>query len=174
MLSEKAARAIREYDGAPERSPGEWPDKIDAVAVLETCVGEPEVVAFLARAVADRSEYDLARIEISKVLRHARFEDDDSHKRCAEALTHVLGDVNDDELVRQWVAMALAGFQSDSVTDLLLRIASDPEEDLDVRHNALGSLRQRPLNVLQTAALEALQSDPHLGAAATRLRSTGL
>jgi hypothetical protein len=63
--------AIRRYQSAPTTPTGEAPEKLEAVRQLEQLLPRPEARGFLMRLLQDQTEYDLARIEVCKVLRAA-------------------------------------------------------------------------------------------------------
>ena len=111
----------------------------------------------------DGDEYDLARVEVCKALRASS--PGLLGRGYADALLEVLRS-GDDSLVRQWAAQALLPFgQVAEVAYALAERVADASEDLDVRHNAVASLRGAAIGNAERALLEGVLSDPDIGAA---------
>ncbi len=149
--------AIARFQAASEATPGEWPAKIEAVSELERLLPAPEALSFLLAVLRDPAEYDLARVEICKAIRATPMSEPGIAAACADALLAALSEGQDD-LVRQWAAQAMAQVvHVAGVGEALARRVADASEDLDVRFNALASLRMATLadsdrRVLATAA----------------------
>lgn len=149
--------AIARFQAAPELAPGEWPAKIEAVNELERLLPAPEALSFLLAALRDPTEYDLARVEICKIIRATPMSEPGIAAACADALLAALSEGQDD-LIRRWAAQAMAQvIHVAGVCEALARRVADSSEDVDVRFNALASLRLATLKdpdrrVLATAA----------------------
>ena len=167
--------AITRFQAAQEVAPGEWPAKIEAVNELERLLPAPEALSFLLAVLRDPAEYDLARVEICKAIRATPMAEPSSAAACAGALLAALSEGQDD-LVRQWAAQAMAQVvHVPGVCEALARRVTDSSEDLDVRFNALASLRLATLEsparrVLAIAADDAVVGP---GVRAVLLQSRG-
>ncbi|MEV5204828.1 hypothetical protein [Streptomyces sp. NPDC053720] len=86
---------------------------------------------FLVSVVADADEYDLARTEAATVLRLWPPTDPDLRHRAGRALLAALNDPEED-LVRQYAAMALGPYAPDdpAVTEALIAAGGDEEDPL--------------------------------------------
>src|SRR4051812_6137420 len=65
---DRVEELIRRYSEAKESESGNFPEKIEVVEALEDLPAE-QVLDFFLKTVASPSEYDLARIEILKILK---------------------------------------------------------------------------------------------------------
>jgi hypothetical protein len=159
--------AIRRYQAAATGSSGESPAKIEAIRQLEPHMAHPEAERFLVSVLLDPAEYDLARVEVCRALQASSA--GSSGGRYADALLRLLQS-EDDTLVRQWAANALRVFRDHPgvVRALASRLAK-ATEDLDVRHNAIASLRGAAMGLAERELLEPLRTDPELGHAVNDL-----
>ncbi|MEV4312544.1 HEAT repeat domain-containing protein [Actinocrispum sp. NPDC049592] len=160
---------IAEFEALPgDESGGDAKWRI--IADLDESLGDPRVLELFLKVVADREEYDLARIECLKVL---DLYPPDDRVRVGRVIAGAL-DVEDDYLVRQYAAMSLGPYAGDPVVFEALSVAVLEDEDVDVRHNALESLVTADPDERITALLHRLTEDPELGSAAKRtLRERG-
>jgi len=151
--SEPLATSIGRYQSTQPNASGECPEKIEIIQLLESRLGEPGVFAFLLGVLSDSKEYDLARVEVCQIMLGLGSQTLPSSEECARALLAALADP-EEELVRQWAARALVLVVNvDGVEGALVRAVLDPEENLDVRYNALAALRFRTLSEHARAAL---------------------
>jgi hypothetical protein len=130
----------------------------------EDHLGDPRVAPFLIALAADPDAYDLARIEAMKVLRLWPPDDPAAAGRAIAAVLR--GD--EDEMVRQYAAMALGPYAADDTVLDALRAAALGDDDEDVRHNALAAVREAGPDDRTVALLRRLASDATLGRSATR------
>jgi GST-like protein len=122
----------------------------------------------LRAVIANKDEHDLARIEALKVLEIAGIPEEHIASFC-ELLVNVITTDSDDD-VRNYAVAAAKNFVNDSeaVNELIIKIVSDPKEDIDVRHNALSALMALWDLPRRKMVLESLQDDKKLGKHAAR------
>jgi hypothetical protein len=141
--------------------------QVDLILELEDHVADPRVLDLFVSLIADAD--DLSRIECVKILRLWPPERPADRVRVGQVIAAALRD--EDDLVRQYAAMSLGPYATDPVVLEALATALAPEEeDLDVRHNALNSVREADRDEHTVALLRRLTDDPELGTAATRAR----
>lgn len=101
---------------------------------------------FFNAIIADESEYDLARIEALKII--GLYGIPKPHKdKIAQSLEHLVSDEEDD-LVKSYVVMALKNFvEYPKFSNLAIKILCTPDEDEDLKHNALSVVERLPDNV---------------------------
>ncbi|WP_433606819.1 HEAT repeat domain-containing protein [Dactylosporangium sp. CA-139114] len=121
------ARLLERFRTAPEN------------IYLEDHLGDPRLYPFLVELTADGCAYDLARIEAMKVLGLWPPAD---RRAAGRALVVALRD--EDELVRQYAAMALGPYAADPDVAAALRAAARDDEDESVRSGARAALREHP------------------------------
>ncbi|MFB6814832.1 HEAT repeat domain-containing protein [Streptomyces sp. NPDC056347] len=119
--------------------PAEDDRRREIVAELD---GDPGAEPFLIGVVADPREYDLARVEASTLLRLWPPADPATRHDAGRALLAALDDPEED-LVRQYAAMALGPYTDDPEVRRALTTAADTDDDLLVRAAARGALGQR-------------------------------
>ncbi|WP_327310919.1 hypothetical protein [Streptomyces sp. NBC_01243] len=132
------ARLIEEFRALPADSDR----KREIIAELDdNAAAQP----FLVSVVADAGEYDLARTEAATVLRLWPPADPGLRHRAGRALLAALNDPEED-LVRQYAAMALGPYASDdpAVAEALIA-AGGPEEDPLVQACARSALEEAGL-----------------------------
>jgi GST-like protein len=122
----------------------------------------------LRSVIANKDEYDLARLEALKVLEIAGIPEEHIASFCELIVTVITTDTDYD--VKNYAVMAAQNFvnDSDDVKELIIKIVSDPKEDIDVRHNALSALMALWDVPRRKAVLESLRSDKKLGKHAVR------
>ncbi|WP_406014448.1 hypothetical protein OG520_23125 [Streptomyces sp. NBC_00984] len=137
----RAGHLVEEFRALPATSDR----RREIVAQLDGDCGNADVVAFLTALVADPQEYDLARTEAATVLRLWPPADPDLRHRAGRALLAALNDPEED-LVRQYAAMALGPYASDdpAVTEALIA-AGGSEEDPLVQACARSALEEAGL-----------------------------
>jgi hypothetical protein len=124
------------YRAATPTPSGESPEKVDVISALGDQLPDREALRFLLAVLRDPEEYDLARIEVCRILR-ARFQRDDHTAVIGDSLAACLS-TEEDPLVRQWLANACVPYAHvPSLYDRLLICVADPAEDDAVRHSAL-------------------------------------
>ncbi|MCX5111251.1 hypothetical protein OOK13_22420 [Streptomyces sp. NBC_00378] len=132
------SRLVEEYRALPADSDR----KREIIAELD---GNAAAQPFLVSVLADAGEYDLARVECATVLRLWPPADPDLRHRAGRALLAALNDPEED-LVRQYAAMALGPYASDdpAVAEALIA-AGESEEDPLVRACARSALEEAGL-----------------------------
>ena len=141
------------------------------VAELGTDATAVAAAPFLASVVADPHEYDLARVEAATVLRLWPPSDPAITRAAVRALLIALED-RDEDLVRQYAALALGSYADDPAVHAALAAAvldDGPDEDTLVRYNALAALEEAGPSDSRTDVLRTLARDPELGRSAARV-----
>jgi hypothetical protein len=168
-VSEGVAEAIGRFRNARQPSSGESVERLEATEALTEHLANEQARHLLLASLQDTNEYDLARIAICRALQVFEAPSQAVAGQCAAALLAVLAP-DDDTLVRQWSAQALRTYtQVPGVSAGLLEALGTPDEDVDVRHNALGSLWNAALEPADTACLRDLADDSELGISVQRM-----
>lgn len=128
----------------------------------------PAALPFLASVAADTEEYDVARVEATTALRLSPPTDDAHRKRAARALLAVMRGP-DDDLCRQYAAMALGPYADAPEVHEAMAAAVLGDEDPLVRDNALAALRHAGPSENRAEVLHRLAGDRSLGLEATRI-----
>lgn len=158
--------AIIRYRNAAQTGNGEYHDKVQVIIYLDKHLTNEEVRAFFHNILISQDEYDLARIEILKIVRifADKLLQGQWKLQFADAIANILCDLEDDYLVRQYAALALSSvLDIDSAFSAASQVLSDPEEDINVRHNALGSIERAGINERSAKLIGELINDPVLG-----------
>ena len=118
--------------------------------------------------VANTGEYDLARVEALKILEIADMPDPERESFSALLVTVVATDQDDD--VRNYAVMASKNFVNDNeaLKELIIAVVADPNEDIDIRHNALRAVMALWDLPRRKVVLESLLADEELGSHAKR------
>ncbi|MDO5106097.1 hypothetical protein [Capnocytophaga sp.] len=117
--------------------------------------------------IADESEYDLARIEALKILGLYDIPSDKKAKT-AQILEKIIAEESD-YLVRNYAVMALRNFtEFEPLVGIATRLVSDPNEDINIRHNALDTIEKLPVE-RQKPILIALLKDKYMKPYAKRI-----
>ncbi|MFJ2900168.1 HEAT repeat domain-containing protein [Streptomyces sp. NPDC087218] len=133
--NERLDRLVEEFHALPAAS-----DRRRAiVAELD---GDADAVPFLVAVVADPGEYDLARVEATTLLRLWPPSDPATRRTAGRALLTALHDPEED-LVRQYAAMALGPYADDPAVHEALTTAADTDDDPLVRASARSALAER-------------------------------
>jgi hypothetical protein len=135
--------AITRYQNAEETANGEYHDKIQAIIGLDKHLANEEVRAFFHKILISQQEYDLARVEVLKIVHifGDQLLQGQWKQQFADVIANILNDSEDDYLVRQYAAIALRSvLDVDSAFVAASQVLRDTEEDIDVRHNALGAI----------------------------------
>ncbi len=142
-------------------------DKFAVLGQIEDLVDE-RATAFLVGVLRDTSEDELVRVEILKLLPH-RKDRKASENHFGDAVMLILRNNADDELVRQYAAIAMRRFvECDGAIELLENVVRDESENFDVRYNALSAIEDNALLQPCRNALSRLTSVPELGRSAER------
>lgn len=125
---------------------------------LEEFIGDASVVEFLLTVAADEREYDLARIEVFKVLEVNDFEQNFRNK-IGQILSRVLQESNE-LLVKNYAAMAGSSYMDiDEVSEVVLRILQDPSTDSYLRWNAFAAVKANGCSEKFATVLRSLLHD---------------
>ena len=101
----------------------------------------PEKWELVKRVIADKAEYDLARLEALKILEIAALPNEEIVLIC-ELLVSIIN-TDEDYDVKNYAVIAAKNFVNDSgpLKTLIIKIVLDPEEDIDIRHNAYDAVQ---------------------------------
>ncbi|MFF1924091.1 HEAT repeat domain-containing protein [Streptomyces sp. NPDC058221] len=128
----------------------------------------PAALTFLTSVAADTEECDLARVEATTALRLSPPTDGAQRERAARALLAVMRGP-DDDLVRQYAAMALGPYADDPEIHDAMAAAVLGDEDPLVRDNALAALSHAGPSDGRADVLHRLADDRTLGREAARI-----
>ncbi|MDF6043096.1 HEAT repeat domain-containing protein [Streptomyces sp. JH14] len=155
--------------------PAESDKKCELVAdmgdILSDRPDHPVIVPFLTCLTADTEEYDLARVEATKALRLRPPAEAEFRLRAGRALLAVLRGP-DENLVRQYAAMALGPYADDPEVHEVLAAAIMDDFDRLVRDNALAALDEAGPSDKRIEVLHRLSEDAALGHEAVRILSS--
>jgi GSH-dependent disulfide-bond oxidoreductase len=130
----------------------------------------PEKWELIRSVIASKDEYDLARIQALKILELAALPEQELQS-FGELLVSVIT-TDDDDDVKNYAVMASTNFvnANHELKELIIRIVSDPNEDIATRHNALSAVMAFFDLPRRKLVLEGLLADKDLGKhAASRL-----
>lgn len=128
----------------------------------------PAALPFLASVASDTEEYDLARVEATTALRLSPPTDGAQRQRATRALLAVMRGP-DDDLVRQYAAMALGPYADDPEVHDAMAAAVLGDEDQLVRDNALAALSHAGPSDGRAEVLYRLADDRTLSREAARI-----
>jgi len=129
---------------------------------------DARVLSLFVKVLQNKSEADFVRVEVLKGL---PFRNDcvQTKQRFCDVVCGILNDREDEELVRQYAALAMRYFvELQGVLGLLEGIVRDPDEESSVRYNALSSIERNADCSECQSALRRLVSVPLLGKSAKR------
>jgi hypothetical protein len=174
MISE-FADVFREFREAVPDQKGEVGAKIRIIGRLADNLDDATVASFFGKVVANRNEYDMARIEALKVLELHEAKSDELHRGLGSAIASVL-ESRDDELVQQWAGIAAAGYMNvDRVCRAVTERLISRDTELDLRYNCLAAVKRLGPVEPAVAILRRLLEDKELGPSAIRqLRDWGI
>lgn len=128
----------------------------------------PEKWELLRMVIANKEEYDLARVEALKILEIAGVPEEDLQTFCDLLVTVIKTDEDYD--VKNYAVMASKNFinDSDKLKDLIIKTVSNPKEDIDIRHNAYNAIRALYDVPGRKVILEKLTADKEMGKFASK------
>ncbi|MEW6127921.1 MAG: hypothetical protein AB1757_12855 [Acidobacteriota bacterium] len=131
---DEVGRLISEFKAAKLDANGECDEKIDLILELEE-LEDPRIMPFFLEVIGNENEYDLARIEVLKILKLRDRRSPEEHERIGKAILEVLAKSKDAD-VRNYAAMALAKYldvegANTEAGNLLL----NSKTQIDLRHN---------------------------------------
>ena len=163
MDSDQIEGLISKFHSIPGDAEAEPWEKVKIIRTLEGA-RDPRVLSFFLRVLSDGDEFDLARIEILKILRLRECSGDAERVEIGEAIAGVLVG-EEDVLVKQYAAMALewnyAGVES--VLEAVTRTLLNEEEDTGVRANALSVVESAGPTPETVGLLKGLMNDRDIG-----------
>lgn len=109
---------------------------------IDEHANRPDVSQLLLDILTDSDEYDLARVEATRIV--GIYVDDSSplEERLKRQLWAIFADRDGDALVRQHASQNIAvGFGGESELKVVERVLFDDEDDVDVRHGAFSYLK---------------------------------
>jgi hypothetical protein len=108
---------------------------------LDASADDPRVVELLLSVASDESEYDLARIEVLKLLGAKDFANPAVRTTVGRTIARLMSTTHDDD-VRNYAAMAAGNYMDiEGVFKEVERILHDEEADRDLRWNAFGAMK---------------------------------
>jgi hypothetical protein len=168
MMDEIEERIVEFGRAAPDQR-GECYGKTRIVQELEEHLADDRVLSFFLAAVADRNEYDLARVDILKILELWDPPTDELRSQVGQLLARLLPQ-EEDVLVQQWMGIAAGNFvgvpeRFDAVAGLL----ADHDVDLAVRHNCLSAIERLRGSEKARETLRRLANDDEMGDSIRRI-----
>lgn len=130
---------IAKYEAVLPDSKNEQFGKVDVIETLED-FEDLRVLPFLLKVLVDENEYDLARVEIAKILEIRKSKNEKEKQEIAQSLMIVLkySESDDNYLVRQYAAIAIDNYSDvEGVFEFASQIILNPDEDINVRYNVL-------------------------------------
>ena len=128
---------IAKYESILPDSKNEEFGKLGIIEILEN-FEDVRVLPFFLKVFVDENEYDLARVEIAKILALRNAENKQENREIFQSLMLVLNNSEDDYLVRQYAAMAIQNYSEiEEVFEFASHIILNPDEDIEVRYNVL-------------------------------------
>jgi GSH-dependent disulfide-bond oxidoreductase len=123
----------------------------------------PEKWALIRAVIANKDEYDLARVQALKILEIAGLPAEDLQSFGELLVTVITTDT--DDVVRNYAVIASKNFVNDcdELKQLIIKIVLDPKEGIDIRHNACSAVMAFFDLPRRKAVLEQLSSDKHMG-----------
>jgi hypothetical protein len=162
---EQVQRLVAAYRRLPSPADAEGAGRFTIITELGRHVGDPQVVGLYVSVIADPEEYDLARIECIKILGLRPPDTHPDRQRVGRVIAQALWP-DEDYLVRQYAAMSLGAYAKDDVVFEALTTVLAHDDDVDVRHNAVDSIREAGPDDRSLALLRRMLDDPELGSAA--------
>jgi HEAT repeat protein len=168
MIMADVDKLIAEYKAAKLNEKGESDEKLEVILELEDHEDE-KVIPFFLNVLLNEEEYDLARIEILKILKLRDAQSQEEHNRIGKAILQVLMKSSDPD-VRNYAAMAMSKYMdvegaNTEAGNLLL----NSKTDINLRHNLLAAFeRFGPTEPGREVLLKLLQ-DEELRQAAARV-----
>jgi hypothetical protein len=128
----------------------------------------PEKWALLRSVIADKDEYDLARIQALKILEIAGIPEEDLPTFCDLLISVIKTDKDYD--VKNYAVIASKNFvnDSDELKQLIIETLLDAKEDIDIRHNAYRAVLAFFDIAGRKVVLEKLSADKDMGKLASR------
>jgi hypothetical protein len=160
-------RLLELFRSTPSTTDTAGSGKVKVVVALEDHLGDPRVLPFLVSVIADRPEYDLARIECIKILHLWPPATATGRQQVGRAIAAAL-QADDDDLVRQYAAMSLGPYVCEDGVFEALTTAVLLDDDVEVRYNALAAIEEAGPDTRNVELLRRLTGDLELGTAATR------
>ena len=119
--------------------------KVELLQQLDEHANAEAVAKLLLDVISSTSEFDLARIEAIKILGIYVGDSCNIERKLKRQLWAVLGDVQDDVVVRQHASQYIEiGFGGPNEQQMIEQLLFNDEDDEDVRHGALSYLESTP------------------------------
>lgn len=141
------------------------------VSALEDFADDQTVSDFYFSVALDEQEYDLARIEVLKILEVKDFVNLDVRKKAADIIRQVLSQSKDED-VRNYAAMAAASYMdNEELVGEIERILLDASEPSNLRWNAFAAVKSNGVSQRSTNLLRTLMPDDEFKQSAARVLS---
>lgn len=116
--------------------------KTGIIGQLEELMGDDRVILFFLDLLSDTQEFDLARIEVLRILECYEIKDETVRKSAADAVFKILRNDPDND-VRAWATGTASNYLSyDFVSNELERIIRNQSEDEIIRGDSFMVLRR--------------------------------
>jgi hypothetical protein len=161
-LLDRVEELIRlfEREKVSEDPAAEYPERIRIIEELEE-IQDPRVISFFVDVVLNKDEYDLARIEILRILR-VRAPKEDEYGVIGRALIRVLIE-DPDNLVKNYAAMALSSYMNTpGALEVVKEIVLDVDADKNLRYSAFGALEDAGAGRFTTDVMRELLKDDEM------------
>jgi hypothetical protein len=134
-------RLIQEFRSEDTTTLGDFSKKVEIITDLEY-MDDQRIMPFFLEIVSDENEYDLARIEVLKILRLKEPLEAETDEKIARILTNILSNSADDD-VRIYAAMTASTYTGFvNLVEVLSTIIFDDQEDINLRWNAITSIEE--------------------------------
>jgi len=170
---DRVEELIRLFEGEKlsEDPAAEYPERIRIIEELEE-IQDPRVISFFVDVVLNKDEYDLARIEILRILR-VRAPKEDEYGVIGRALIRVLIE-DTDNLVKNYAAMALSSYMNTpGALDVVKEIVLDVDADRNLRYSAFGALEDAGVGRFTTDVMRELLKDDEMQDSAESVPTNG-
>src|SRR5581483_143194 len=129
------------------------------ISDLEEYSSDSRVLAFYLEVAANRHEYDLARIEVLKVLHVRPTTDEAERTQIGKVIADILLGDTDDE-VRNYAAIAATSYMTaPGVADAVEQVLRDAQADPNLRANAFAAFESTGPIPRSVQAIRAVSQD---------------
>lgn len=145
--------------------------KAKIVSILEDYADDHRVSDFFFRVALNEQEYDLARIEVFKILEVNDFANLDVRNMAANVICKVLSHCQDEDVLN-YAAMAAASYMHyESVVAEVERILLDTAQPANLRWNAFAAIKTLGVSQRSSDLLRSLLVDDEFKKSAARVLS---
>ena len=139
------------------------------ISELEAHSSDPRVLSFYLKVATNRDEYDLARIEVFKVLHVRPTESEGERSRIGVAIVGVLRNDGDED-VRNYAAIAASSYMTVSVVqEVIESILLDSSIGPNLRANAFAAFESAGPTTSNIRVMQAMTKDATFQKSADRV-----